>query len=150
MKVVLQRVDWAEVKVEGDVVGKIGPGLLALVGLGHDDTSDDLAWIAKKVVHLRIFSDEEGKMNRSVLDIQGGILAVSQFTLYADCRKGRRPSFVQAMHPDRANPMFEAFVSLLKEYGVPVETGVFAADMDVSLCNQGPVTIVLDSDVLRS
>ncbi len=150
MKVVLQRVTWAEVKVDGDVVGRIGPGLLALVGLGEGDKQADLVWMARKVVHLRIFKDDAGKMNRSLLDCGGDLLAVSQFTLYADSRKGRRPSFVKALHPEQANPMFERFVTMLTEYGVNVETGRFGENMDVSLCNQGPVTIILESECFHS
>ncbi len=150
MKVVLQRVAHAQVVVEYEVVGSVGAGLLALVGLGHDDSHNDMEWMANKMVNLRIFPDDEGKMNRSVLDMGGGILAVSQFTLLADCRKGRRPSFVQAMHPDQANPMFDEFVSMLKAHGLPVSTGKFGAEMQVSLLNQGPVTILLDSEVIHS
>lgn len=149
MKVVLQRVSSAQVVVGGELVGAVEEGLLALVGLGHDDTQKDMDWMAKKMVHLRIFPDDEGKMNRSVLDIGGGILAVSQFTLLADCKKGRRPSFINAMHPDQADPMFNEFVGLLRGHGVPVQTGVFGADMDVTLCNRGPVTIILDSEIIR-
>lgn len=147
---VLQRVAHAQVVVEDEVVGSVGSGLLALVGLGHGDSQKDMEWMANKMVNLRIFPDDEGKMNRSVLDIEGGILAVSQFTLLADCRKGRRPSFVQAMHPEQANPMFDEFVLMLKAHKLPVETGQFGADMQVTLLNEGPVTIILDSEVIHS
>jgi D-tyrosyl-tRNA(Tyr) deacylase len=146
MRVVLQRVREASVVVDGETVGAIEQGLLLLVGLGAEDTEEDLNILAKKTAFLRVFEDDEGKMNLSVQDIKGSILAVSQFTLLADTRRGRRPSFAKAMHPSQAEPMFEQFVDILrKEYSLPVETGVFGADMKVSLCNDGPVTIVLET-----
>ena len=146
MRVVLQRVREASVVVDGETVGAIEQGLLLLVGLGAEDTEEDLNILAKKTAFLRVFEDDEGKMNLSVQDIKGSILAVSQFTLLADTRRGRRPSFARAMHPSQAEPMFEQFVDILcKEYSLPVETGVFGADMKVSLCNDGPVTIVLET-----
>jgi D-tyrosyl-tRNA(Tyr) deacylase len=145
MKVVVQRVSQARVDVGGVCVGKIDKGLMLLVGLGREDTIDDLQWMAQKVIHLRIFADNEDKMNRSVLDIGGKLLVISQFTLYGDCRKGRRPSFVDAMTPDLAEPLIEQFVAILKDYGLQIETGRFGAMMEVSLCNSGPVTLLIES-----
>jgi D-tyrosyl-tRNA(Tyr) deacylase len=146
MRVVLQRVHQASVSVDGRVVGAIGAGLLVLAGAAADDTDDDRAWLARKIVHLRVFADDDGTMNRSVLDAGGGILAVSQFTLYASTRKGNRPSWSGAAPPDAARPMFDAFVAgLARELGREVPTGIFGADMAVALVNDGPVTIVMDS-----
>lgn len=145
MRVVLQRVSYASVKVDGKTVGEIGKGLLVLAGIGKDDTDEDLSYIANKIVNLRIFEDEAQKFNRSLLDIKGDLLVVSQFTLYADCRKGRRPGFTDAAPPEQASAMFERFVNLLREFPLKVETGVFQAMMDVNLCNYGPVTIIMDS-----
>jgi D-tyrosyl-tRNA(Tyr) deacylase len=142
---VLQRVTWAKVEVDGRVVGQIGPGLLALVGVGASDDEMHAQALADKTACLRIFPDEQHNMNRSVLDVGGSVLVVSQFTLLADCRKGRRPSFIDAAPPDRANALLEHFIVRLREYNLPVATGQFQAMMDVSLCNDGPVTIVLDS-----
>jgi len=133
------------VLVDGEVVGEIDGGLVVLVGATHDDGEEDARYLAEKVAHLRIFEDEEGKMNRSVLEFGGSILSVSQFTLYADCRKGRRPNFMEAARPERALPLYERFNQLLREYGLRVETGRFGAMMEVSLVNRGPVTILLDS-----
>ena len=145
MRVVLQRVREASVTVDGSVVGKIGSGLLILAGIGAEDNDSSLKAMAEKIVNLRIFEDEVGKMNLSVLDVGGAILAVSQFTLFADCRKGRRPNFMNAAPPDMAAKLFARFVDVLKALGPVVETGVFQAMMDVKLNNWGPVTIVLDS-----
>lgn len=145
MRAVIQRVSEARVEVGGRVTGRIGRGLLVLVGAGQGDAEADVAWTARKVAELRIFEDDAGKMNRSVEDIAGAVLAVSQFTLYADCRKGRRPSFIKALEPVAANALVELFVSLLRERGLQVETGEFGAMMDVHLVNQGPVTVMLDS-----
>jgi len=142
---VLQRVTWAKVEVDGRVVGQIGPGLLALVGVGASDDESHARALADKTAYLRIFPDEQHNINRSVLDVGGSVLVVSQFTLLADCRKGRRPSFIDAAPPDRANALLEHFIVRLREYNLPVATGQFQAMMDVSLCNDGPVTIVLDS-----
>jgi D-aminoacyl-tRNA deacylase len=149
MRVVVQRVSRASVEVDGRLTGAIGSGLLVLAGLADGDTQADLELIADKIVHLRIFGDEEGKMNRSLLDVGGGLLVVSQFTLHADCRKGRRPSFTRAAAPERATALFDEFVERLRGYGAPVETGVFGAMMNVELVNAGPVTIILDSDELK-
>jgi D-tyrosyl-tRNA(Tyr) deacylase len=144
MRIVLQRVSRARVTVAGRVTGEIGPGLLLLAGFTDWDTDDVLAWMAKKVLQLRIFPDDEGKMNRSVEDVDGGILVVSQFTLYGDARKGNRPSFIDAARPEVAIPLYERFVQLLRDSGRPVGTGEFGAMMDVELVNDGPVTLVLE------
>ncbi len=145
MRVVIQRSKEANVKVNGEIVGKIEKGLVLLVGITHSDTIDDVNYIADKVVNLRIFEDEEDKMNLSLLDVGGSILSISQFTLYGDCRKGRRPNFMEAAKPDYANELYEKFNECLKTKGVHVETGIFGAMMDVSLINDGPVTIILES-----
>lgn len=144
MKVVLQRVGAASVTVEGETVGSCGRGLLLLVGIGPEDDVQTLAWMAKKVVGLRIFPDEQGRMNHDVRDVGGGVLAVSQFTLYGDCRKGRRPSFVGAAPPELASPLYDRFCELLEAEGVPVGRGLFGADMQVDLQNDGPVTLILE------
>ena len=145
MKVVLQRCKEAKVTVQGEAVGSIGQGLMLLVGITHEDTDKEAAYLAEKIAGLRIFEDEEGKMNLSVLDIGGAILSVSQFTLYGDCRKGKRPSFIAAARPEQAEPLYNRFNEMLREKGLVVETGQFGANMDVALTNWGPVTIVLDS-----
>ena len=145
MRVVLQRVSHASVTVEEKVIGKIQRGFLLLVGVTHDDAMEDMEYLVRKIVQMRIFEDEEGKLNRSIQDIGGEILSVSQFTLYADTKKGNRPSFSKAAPGDVALEMFEQFNGLLRETGVPVETGQFGADMKVELLNDGPVTILLDS-----
>ena len=145
MRVVLQRVAHASVTVEEKVIGKIQRGFLLLVGVTHDDTIEDMEYLVRKIVQMRIFEDEEGKLNRSIQDIGGEILSVSQFTLYADTKKGNRPSFSKAAPGDVALEMFEQFNGLLRDTGIPVETGQFGADMKVELLNDGPVTILLDS-----
>ena len=145
MRVVLQRVSHASVTVEEKVIGKIQRGFLLLVGVTHDDAMEDMEYLVRKIVQMRIFEDEEGKLNRSIQDIGGEILSVSQFTLYADTKKGNRPSFSKAAPGDVALEMFEQFNGLLRETGIPVETGQFCADMKVELLNDGPVTILLDS-----
>lgn len=145
MRVVLQRVAHASVTVEEKVIGKIQRGFLLLVGVTHDDTMEDMEYLVRKIVQMRIFEDEEGKLNRSIQDIGGEILSVSQFTLYADTKKGNRPSFSKAAPGDVALEMFEQFNGLLRDTGIPVETGQFGADMKVELLNDGPVTILLDS-----
>jgi len=145
MKVVLQRVAHASVTVDEKVIGKIQRGFLLLVGVTHDDAMEDMEYLVRKIVQMRIFEDEEGKLNRSIQDIGGEILSVSQFTLYAETKKGNRPSFSKAAPGDVAIEMFEQFNGLLRETGIPVETGLFGADMKVELLNDGPVTILLDS-----
>ncbi|MBF0806225.1 MULTISPECIES: D-aminoacyl-tRNA deacylase [unclassified Streptococcus] len=144
MRVVLQRVKEASVSIAGEVQGAIGSGFLLLVGIDPDDTADDLAYICRKVVNMRIFADDQGKMNLSIQDIGGEILSVSQFTLFAQTKKGNRPAFTGAAQPDLARVLYDDFNQLLADF-VPVETGVFAADMQVALVNDGPVTILLDS-----
>ena len=147
MKVVLQRVSRAEVRVASRVTGKIGPGFLVLAGFAPTDTEAQLAWMAEKIIGLRVFGDAEGKMNRDLAEVNGGILVVSQFTLYGDASKGRRPSFIGAAPPNLAIPLYEKFVALLKEKGggkIAVETGEFGAMMDVELVNDGPVTLILE------
>ena len=145
MRIVLQRVSHASVTVEEKVIGKIQRGFLLLVGVTHDDTMEDMEYLVRKIVQMRIFEDEEGKLNRSIQDVDGEILSVSQFTLYADTKKGNRPSFSKAAPGDVAIDMFEQFNGLLRDTGIPVETGQFGADMKVELLNDGPVTILLDS-----
>ena len=146
MRIVVQRVREARVEIAGETVGRIGQGLLLLVGIAEGDTMAEVELLAKKVAQLRIFSDEAGKMNRSVQDIEGGVLSVSQFTLCGDCRKGNRPSFVNAARPETAEPLYNALNQLLRaQYGLPLETGRFGADMQVSLLNDGPVTILMDT-----
>jgi D-tyrosyl-tRNA(Tyr) deacylase len=146
MRLVLQRVSSASVTVDGRTTGAIGPGLLILVGIEEADTPEDCEWLAQKVVRLRIFADADGQMNRSVTDIGGGILLVSQFTLHASTRKGTRPSFNQAARPETARPLYEEFGRQLgAALGRPVATGEFGASMEVSLVNDGPVTLILDS-----
>lgn len=145
MKTVIQRVQQASVTVDAHTVGKINAGLCVLVGIAPDDTPDNLNWMANKMLNLRIFADENGKMNKSVIDIQGAVLLVSQFTLLADCVKGRRPSFIGAGDPNTANALFEQFVDLIKSFNVPVQTGVFGAEMLVQIANDGPATFILES-----
>lgn len=144
MRVVLQRVARARVTVEGRVVGEIGRGLLLLAGFTDGDTAETLRWMADRVVGLRVFTDAEGKMNRSVEEVDGAVLVVSQFTLYGDARRGRRPSFVEAARPEVAIPLYESFVAMLRATGCPVQTGEFGAMMQVELTNDGPVTLVLE------
>ncbi len=146
MRIVLQRVTQASVTVDAQQVGGTGPGLLLLIGVGKDDDEAEMAFWAKKCLNLRIFADEAGKMNRSVADVQGEILAVSQFTLYGNCRKGRRPGFSEAAPPERAKALYDNFVNQLKLGPCRVATGVFQAHMQVQLCNDGPVTLLLGSD----
>lgn len=145
MKVVLQRVSKAKVTVENEVVGAIGKGLMLLVGVGQEDTEQDLIWMADKLAGLRIFEDDGGKMNLSIEDVGGDVLSVSQFTLYGDCRKGRRPNFMGAARPELAEALYDKFNGLLRARGLRVETGRFGAMMDVSLVNDGPVTLILES-----
>ncbi len=146
MRAVIQRVQSASVTVDGQITGEIGCGLVVLLGVGPEDTASDGAWLASKIANLRIFPDADDKMNCSLLDVGGGALVVSQFTLYGDCRRGRRPSFVGAAPPDIAEPLYERFCEQMAEEGVAlVGRGVFGAMMDVSLINDGPVTLILDS-----
>ncbi|MEJ2234921.1 MAG: D-aminoacyl-tRNA deacylase [Syntrophobacterales bacterium] len=145
MRAVVQRVSEASVSVETEEVGRIDQGILVLLGVGQDDGLGDAIYMAEKVVHLRIFADEQGKMNRSLLDVGGGLLAVSQFTLWGDCRKGRRPSFIAAAEPSKAEKLYEAFLRHAGSLGVTVVTGRFQEMMEVSLVNDGPVTLLLDS-----
>ena len=144
MKIVLQRVTSASVRVDGEFCGSIDTGYLLLFGAGHEDTEEDCRRLADKIINLRIFSDENGKINLSLAQVDGKILVVPQFTLYADCRKGNRPNFIQAAPPQRANELYEYFVSYCRSKGVDTETGRFGADMKVSLLNDGPFTLVLE------
>ena len=146
MRVVIQRVTEANVKIEGNIAGQIGNGLMILVGIEEADGAEDIAWLTKKIVNLRIFDDENGVMNRSILDVGGDILLISQFTLHALTAKGNRPSYIKAAKPEISVPLYEAFIKSLQEaMGKKVETGIFGADMKVSLINDGPVTILIDS-----
>ena len=148
MRAVVQRVIEAGVKIGGEEVGRIGRGILIFLGVGPEDGQEDVRYLADKIVHLRIFADEQDKMNLSVEDVGGGILVISQFTLFGDCRKGRRPSYAGAAPPDRARALYEAFVAELRRCGLPVETGRFQEMMQVHLVNDGPVTLLLDSKKL--
>lgn len=145
MKIVIQRVSCASVRVERVIVGQIQQGLMLLVGVEEGDDKSDAEWLAKKILDLRIFSDSEGKMNLSVKDIRGDVLCISQFTLIAEYKKGNRPSFIKAAKPEKAIDLFEYFKELIKKCGLKVESGIFGADMKVELLNNGPVTIVMDS-----
>jgi D-tyrosyl-tRNA(Tyr) deacylase len=145
MRAVVQRVTEASVTVDGTVVGQIGRGFLVLLGIAGDDSESDVVWLAGKIAGLRVFEDAEGKMNLGLSDVGGAVLLVSQFTLYGDCRKGRRPSFVEAARPEAAVPLYHSMVAELRGLSVPVETGTFQAHMDVRLLNDGPVTLLLDS-----
>jgi D-aminoacyl-tRNA deacylase len=145
VRAVASRVAWARVVADGELTGEIGPGLLVLVGVTHADTEDDAAWLAAKVAGLRVFDDDQGVMNRSLTETGDGVLVVSQFTLYGDARKGRRPSYIAAAPPERAAPLVEAVAKALAGAGVPVATGRFGADMRVESSGDGPVTILLDS-----
>ena len=150
MKAVIQRVTFANVKVDGKTVGEIEKGFMILLGVVEGDTTKEADWLAKKTAAMRIFEDENGKMNLSLLDTDGECLVISQFTLCADCKKGNRPSFISSAKPDEANKLYEYFIEKLKENGAEkVEKGIFGADMKVSLLNDGPVTIILDSDITK-
>ncbi|MDD3028572.1 MAG: D-aminoacyl-tRNA deacylase [Erysipelotrichaceae bacterium] len=148
MRIVVQRVTEAKVTVENVTVGQIEAGFMCLVGFNHEDNRDVVDKMVNKLVHLRIFEDDNEKLNLSLIDVKGGVLSISQFTLYADCKKGRRPSFIDAARPEAANPLYEYFNEGLRNLGIAVQTGVFGAMMDVSLVNSGPTTIILDSDQL--
>lgn len=145
MRVVLQRSLYAKVEVDGEVTGQINHGFVLLVGIAHEDTNEDVIYVAEKIANLRLFEDDEGKMNLSIFEVGGAILSISQFTLYGDTRKGRRPSFSKAAKPDVAKPLWDLFNEELRKLNVVVETGVFGAMMDVSLTNDGPVTLIVDS-----
>jgi D-tyrosyl-tRNA(Tyr) deacylase len=147
VRAVVQRVLESHVDVEGKTLGKIGKGILVLLGVGQNDTEKDIEWLADKIMNLRIFEDSEDKMNLSLLDIKGEILVISQFTLYGDCRKGRRPSYSTAANPEKGNEYYEKFIDYIeRKYNIKVEKGVFQADMKVHLINDGPVTLLLDSE----
>ncbi len=148
MRIVVQRVKEASCTVDGKITGKCNKGFLLFIGFKNDDNQDNMIKCFKKVVGLRIFEDENGKMNKSLKDVDGEILAISQFTLYADCKHGNRPSFTEAMEYNKANTMYEEFVEMLRKEGFNVGTGIFGADMKISLLNDGPVTIILDTDTL--
>lgn len=146
MKIVIQKCSRGEVRIDGEVVGKIGKGFVLLVGISHSDTREDADFLAKKVAGMRIFEDAEGKMNLSLAEVGGQILSISQFTLYGNARKGNRPSFIEAARPEVAEPLYEYFNQVLREqYGLQVETGRFGANMQVDFVNDGPVTIIVDS-----
>lgn len=145
MRAVVQRVTSADVKIDGEVKGKIDNGFMVLLGVGNGDTEEDMKYIADKIINLRVFSDENDKMNLSLADVDGSMLVISQFTLYGDCSHGRRPYFGDAMEPVSANKMYENFVAYVRDKGIHTETGEFGADMKVSLTNDGPVTIILES-----
>ncbi len=145
MRAVVQRVSEARVRVDDEIVGEIEHGLLILLGVTHDDSEQQGKWLAEKIVGLRIFNDDADKMNLSLQDANGSALVVSQFTLYGDCRKGKRPSFVDAARPELAIPLYESFVNAIKSFGVPTATGRFGAMMKVELVNDGPVTLIIDS-----
>ena len=145
MKIVLQRVSEASVEVDNQIVGAIEKGLMLLIGVDETDESSDADWLVKKIIDVRVFSDDDGKMNHSVKDIDGEILCISQFTLISDYKKGNRPSYIKAAKPDKAIPLFEYFKDELKNSGLKIESGIFGADMKVSLINDGPVTLVFDS-----
>ncbi|MDP4083392.1 MAG: D-aminoacyl-tRNA deacylase [Bacillota bacterium] len=145
MRVVVQRSKQASVTVNGEIIGQISSGLVLLIGVTHEDNLEDAAYLADKIINLRIFEDENEKMNFSLLDVGGQILSISQFTLYGDCRKGRRPNFMEAARPEHASEIYEAFNTVLREKGIHVETGRFGAMMDVALINDGPVTLIVES-----
>lgn len=144
MKILIQRVSHAHVEVDGVIVGAIGPGALVFIGITHSDTITQAAWLANKLIHLRMFEDVHGNINQSLLERQGKVLIISQFTLYAECSTGRRPSFTQAAPPKLAKHLYEQFVEEVRKGGISVETGVFGAEMKVSLLNDGPVTLILE------
>ncbi|MGG5343516.1 D-aminoacyl-tRNA deacylase [Enterococcus sp. AZ192] len=146
MKAVIQRVTEAQVQIEGKVVGKIDQGFMILLGIHAKDTKEDVDYLVRKISKLRVFEDDQGKMNLSLQEIGGSILSISQFTLYADTKKGNRPSFIEAARPETAIPLYEMFNKQLKEIGIPTETGEFGADMKVTLTNDGPVTIIIDTN----
>ena len=145
MRALIQRVSSARVRVEGEITGEIGPGLLVLLGIGHGDGEAEVRLLAEKMINLRIFEDDQGKMNRSLLEVNGAVLVISQFTLYAECRKGRRPNFLAAAPPEQSAELYERFIAALRAREIMVATGRFGTEMEVELVNDGPVTIMLDS-----
>lgn len=145
MRAILQRVSQAHVSVDGKIVGKIQRGLVVLLGIAPEDTPRQADWLAEKIVSLRLFPDQEGKMNTSLIDIQGQVLVISQFTVYGECQKGRRPSFTKAAAPEMAEPLYQYFLDACQMLGIPTEAGIFGASMQVSLVNDGPVTLILDT-----
>lgn len=145
MKALIQRVKYANVKVDGEIKGKIDKGFLILLGVTHEDSEKEVNWLANKIKDLRIFEDENEKMNLSLEDVKGEVLIISQFTLFADCAKGRRPSFIKAARPDLANNLYEKFIEKFKSFNIKTENGIFGADMKVELLNDGPVTIMIDT-----
>jgi D-tyrosyl-tRNA(Tyr) deacylase len=145
MRAILQRVSQAHVSVDGNIVGKIQRGLVVLLGISPEDTSRQADWLAEKIISLRLFPDQEGKMNTSLIDIQGQLLVISQFTVYGECQKGRRPSFTRAAAPAIAEPLYHSFLDACRMLGIPTEAGIFGASMQVSLVNDGPVTLILDT-----
>ena len=145
MRVVIQRVSEASVTIDSEITGQISKGFMILVGICPEDNLEDIQWLIQKIVNLRVFGDEDGKMNLSITDIKGEILLISQFTLFASTKKGNRPSFIQSAKPEIAVPLYEKFIESLKGFGISVSTGIFGADMKVSLTNDGPVTIIIDS-----
>lgn len=149
MRAIIQRVTRASVTIDGEVRGRIGPGLLILLGVSEDDTGEEARYLAEKCTGLRIFTDENDKMNRSAADIGGSLLVISQFTLYGDCRRGKRPSFIRAARPEKAIPLYETFLAHCRASGLPVESGEFGADMKVELLNDGPVTIIMDTEEMK-
>ncbi len=146
MRAVVQRVSEASVRVDGEIVGRVGRGFLVLLGIGHADGKTEAEWLARKIAGLRLFEDGDGKMNLSLADVDGAVLAVSQFTLYGDARKGRRPSFIEAARPEQAQPLYVYFCEQLAKEGVPVQRGIFQAEMKVTLVNDGPVTLWLETE----
>lgn len=147
MKILIQRVTQASVEVNGEIVGSIGPGILVFVGITHSDTASQVTWLTNKLINLRIFEDAQGKLNQSLIDQKGSALIISQFTLYADCSDGRRPSFIQAAPPEIANPLYEQFIDEVRKSGISTASGIFGAEMKVSLINDGPITIMLERSI---
>lgn len=145
MKAVIQRVQYASVAVDGNIIGKIEKGFLILLGITHEDTEKDVLWLANKIKDLRVFEDENGKMNLSLEEVKGEVLIVSQFTLYGNCMKGRRPAFIDAARPELAIPLYEKFLETFQSFGIKTESGKFGADMKVELLNDGPVTLIIES-----
>lgn len=147
MKILIQRVTQASVEVKGEIVGSIGPGVLVFVGITHSDTASEVTWLANKLINLRIFEDAQRKLNQSLIDQRGAALIISQFTLYADCSDGRRPSFISAAPPEIAKPLYEQFIDEVRKNGISTASGVFGAEMKVSLINDGPITIMLERSI---